>query len=299
MDSHMKADWAVCDLLLLCLCEFRRRRALLIGNNDYVHVGELRFCVKDAGDMTGVLVQMGFSCDVRPNLNSRNMHEEIRKFTDSLEDDDLAFFYFSGHGSQIDQRTYLLPVDIGTESDVQLEGYSLELLATTLGRREHIVSVLVVDCCRSAEPRAPLRPKVKPEPKAQLAATEASDTDMEDAASVASSASVQALTKSEYEEQCRDALTSTARSGPGEVMILFSSSPGQSSFEDPAARNGRFTSCLLRHLAQPGVDINTISENVNLAMYEALQLTCTPMTKQQPWRLSTSLRHKLVLMRHK
>ena len=115
---------------------------------------------------------------------------------------------------------------------------------------------------------------------------------MEDSASVASSSSVQLLTKPQFDSACRDAMNSAAHSGPGEVMVLFSSSRGQSSYEDPAACNGRFTSCLIRHLAQPGVTIDMIYKNANRDMYKALRLK--PTAKQQPWQVG-SLRHDLVL----
>jgi hypothetical protein len=63
----------------------------------------------------------------------------------------LAFLYFSGHGMQVNDANYLLPVDFGaaTESDVKYKAYPASRIQEKLESSGARLRVLVLDACRN------------------------------------------------------------------------------------------------------------------------------------------------------
>ena len=96
-----------------------QRVALVIGNAAY-KVGRLRNPVNDARAMTQALKKAGFDVDHRENLTHRQMFEATRDFGDRLKPGAVALFYYAGHGLQVRDRNYLIPV----EADLRQRGGS-------------------------------------------------------------------------------------------------------------------------------------------------------------------------------
>lgn len=88
-----------------------RKLGLVIGNEAY-RDQSLDNPVNDAKAIAGVLEgRLGFD-DVAVYTDLRTvkeMKEAVRSFSSGLGPNDLAFFYCSGHGIQVDRRNYLLP----------------------------------------------------------------------------------------------------------------------------------------------------------------------------------------------
>ncbi len=84
-----------------------KRRALLVGINEYPNLGQnLEGCVNDVFLMSALLQESGFDAeDIRIVLNDRATHAGVRLRLEWLLDDakagDIRFFYYSGHGAQI------------------------------------------------------------------------------------------------------------------------------------------------------------------------------------------------------
>ena len=101
--------------------------ALVIGNSDYP-VGELRNPVNDARLMSKALSSLGFQVTTEFDLTHRGMDESIMKFARGVPSGGLAFFFFAGHGIQVNGENYLIPIDanINDESAVKYKAGTAE-----------------------------------------------------------------------------------------------------------------------------------------------------------------------------
>lgn len=83
------------------------RKALLVGINNYPDPeNNLNGCHNDVFRMSEVLQEMGFAPDdIRVTLDERatadNIRSRMKWLLGDAEDDDVRFFYYSGHGAQI------------------------------------------------------------------------------------------------------------------------------------------------------------------------------------------------------
>lgn len=84
-----------------------RRKALLVGINDYPNVGDrLEGCVNDVFTMSSVLQECGFAAEsIRVCLDGRATAEGILQrlewLMDGAREEDELVFYYSGHGAQV------------------------------------------------------------------------------------------------------------------------------------------------------------------------------------------------------
>jgi len=62
----------------------------------------------------------------------------------------IGLFYFSGHGTQLAWRNYLLPVDaeIRKPDDIPARGVDLNALMQGLGRASSPMNIVILDACR-------------------------------------------------------------------------------------------------------------------------------------------------------
>lgn len=70
----------------------------------------------------------------------------MEEFVRSLQPNDIALFYFSGHGAYVNECTYLLPVD-WTYGDYST-ALSLDDIIRDLRSQRNVIHVLLLDCCR-------------------------------------------------------------------------------------------------------------------------------------------------------
>lgn len=129
-----------------------KRIALVIGNSDYTHVAKLRNPKNDAEDMAQLLRDLDFTVLEHTNLPLTEMTNAIRQFNRQVTDADIAIVYYSGHGMQVDNINYLIPVDAScqSKSDVKYETIEAELIMDILS--ENIasgLSILILDACRN------------------------------------------------------------------------------------------------------------------------------------------------------
>lgn len=133
----------------------RERLALVIGNEKYRH-SPLDFPVRDARSMRDVLQLHGFDVSYHENLSQNAMRDEVERFRRRLAPSkSIAFFYYAGHGQEIDGENYLVPIttaDLKSEEDIQLWGVKLSGIKSKLALPQNL-SVLVIDACRNNEMR--------------------------------------------------------------------------------------------------------------------------------------------------
>ncbi|MDR1565908.1 MAG: caspase family protein [Treponema sp.] len=130
-----------------------QRYALVIGNSNYARVEKLRTPANDAADIASVLGKLGYKVELKLNVGIDQMEQALIDFTDllSLDRDNEGFFWYAGHGVQVEGENYLLPVDIQAEriSQVRRAAYSLTELLKSLESARNKVNVVVLDACRN------------------------------------------------------------------------------------------------------------------------------------------------------
>lgn len=93
---------------------FGRYYALVIGNNDYQHLTDLRTAINDAEHIAGILgKRYGFETKILKNATRYDILSALNEYRDILSEDDNLLVYYAGHGEldRINQRGHWLPVD--------------------------------------------------------------------------------------------------------------------------------------------------------------------------------------------
>ena len=89
------------------------RVALVIGNGAYRYVDMLRNPDADARLMAATLRRLGFALvggGAQLDLDRAGMERAIGRFRTAIGPGVVAFFYYSGHGVQVEGANYLVPV---------------------------------------------------------------------------------------------------------------------------------------------------------------------------------------------
>jgi caspase domain-containing protein len=124
-----------------------RRLALVIGNNAYAET-PLRNAVPDATAIASALKDAGFAVTVLTDVTFPRFERAVLDFSSQLQPTDVALFYFSGHGVEVDKENYLIPVDFaGAEADVKYKAYSASRVYEHLARAR--VRFIILDACRN------------------------------------------------------------------------------------------------------------------------------------------------------
>jgi uncharacterized caspase-like protein len=196
-----------------------KRVAFVVGNGAYKNVAQLPNPPLDAKAMAGVLRNVGFEVVEGTNLTRDKMTEKLLDFGKRAQGADVAVFYYAGHGIAISGTNYLLPVDadIKSEMDVKLgAAINIDLtLDQTMGDAK--VKLVFLDACRDN----PFAAKIK-----------------------------QTATRSVAVGQG----LAEMKSGEG-TLIAFATGPGQTALDGTDGQNSPFTRALIKHIAEPGVEI--------------------------------------------
>jgi|GEM_PF-1294745 len=126
------------------------RKALIIGNAAY-DFAPLKNPINDAEDMSDALQSAGFAVTLVRNASRQQMNQAVRQFAAALTKEDIALFYFSGHGVQIDGRNYLVPlgVKLASQSDAKIQSVDLAHATESLTSSGAAASILIMDACRN------------------------------------------------------------------------------------------------------------------------------------------------------
>ena len=127
-----------------------RRKALVIGNNAYEHVARLDNAQTDALAIAEALQTMGFQVTLGRDLSERRMKELLRNFRQTVQGGDEVVVYFAGHGVQLANTNYLLPVDIRgqNEEEVKDESIPLQRVLDDMQERRAGFMLAIIDACR-------------------------------------------------------------------------------------------------------------------------------------------------------
>ena len=140
-----------CTVLGLCaLPAHAKRIALVVGNDNYLHVAKLQKAGNDAVAMATELRAAGFDVVLHKDLNYRAMVKAMESLYASITGGDEVVVFFAGHGVQIKNGSFLLPTDIEatSESEVEKTAYGLNDLMDHLGQAKATFSLVLLDACR-------------------------------------------------------------------------------------------------------------------------------------------------------
>eukprot|EP01024_Parvocaulis_polyphysoides_P031285 TRINITY_DN28339_c0_g1_i1.p2 TRINITY_DN28339_c0_g1~~TRINITY_DN28339_c0_g1_i1.p2 ORF type:complete len:193 (-),score=12.51 TRINITY_DN28339_c0_g1_i1:4-513(-) len=128
-----------------------RRLALIIGNDAYQHIAQLQQSENDGHLMNTTLTNLGFQTQVHFNLKNEDMKSAIYDFGENLRDNDLVFFYYSGHGGQKGLDNFIFGVDSKDEIDSKDEECGVSLTKAIIQNAFHkcyCTCIIVLDACR-------------------------------------------------------------------------------------------------------------------------------------------------------
>jgi uncharacterized caspase-like protein len=130
-----------------------KRVALVIGNDEYESLPDLKKAVNDAHAVGTALTKLGFEVLTLENTSRREMNTKLVEFTSKIGPGDTGFFFFAGHGVQLRGTNYLLPIDTpeaeeGQEGLISGEGIAADTVLQEIQSRGAKVAMLVLDACR-------------------------------------------------------------------------------------------------------------------------------------------------------
>lgn len=227
-----------------------RRVALVIGNDLYDHAPALGNARADAEALADRLEGLGFELFLGGDLDRGGMETLLRGFARAAQGAELALAFYAGHGLQVEEENWLLPVDARLESllDLEYEAVPLALLLRALQGAE--TRLLLLDACRD-------------NPLAEEMALPAGSGGL------------------------RRGLARVERAEHG-TLIAFATSPGAVAADGPAegAAEGTgghspFAAALLRHLDEPGLELRELLTRVRREVRRATG------GRQTPWEHSS------------
>ena len=192
--------------------------ALVIGNGAYQNTAKLPNPARDANAVAQMFKNAGFEVvEAKTDLGIQDFKRVIRDFTQQTKNADIAVVFYAGHGIEIGGQNYLIPVDAKLRSD-----YDAEDEALTLDRVVRSVEsarrfrLVILDACRD-------NPFLK---------------------GMTRTASTRSITNG----------LGKVEPTIGDTLIAYAAKGG-SVAEDGEGQHSPFTTALLKHLAEPGLDV--------------------------------------------
>jgi hypothetical protein len=131
-----------------------RRIALVIGNSDYVQTDTLPRLANpanDAEDMARTLRGLGFEVIERKNQTLEAMSQSIAEFGSRIGGSEAALFYYAGHGVQVKNQNFLMPVNAKIDSDASIayQGIDLNRVLDEMDNAKSAANIVILDACRN------------------------------------------------------------------------------------------------------------------------------------------------------
>jgi hypothetical protein len=126
------------------------RKALVIGNDTYKSITKLLNAREDAKAIAANLTAVGYKVTLQLDLNEKEMKAALRTFSSQVQGGDEVLFFFAGHGVQLGSTNYLLPTDIGGESEAQVkdEAIQLQRVLDDMTEKKAKFTLAMIDACR-------------------------------------------------------------------------------------------------------------------------------------------------------
>lgn len=128
------------------------RYALVFGNGKYTKMPALTNPVNDAGDVAGMLANLGFKVRLETNATLSRMEGAVREFSKEAKDAKASttLFFYVGHGVQYEGVNYLFPIDADIQRDYELrsKALSMDMVSSALEDTKSGFNLVVLDACR-------------------------------------------------------------------------------------------------------------------------------------------------------
>ena len=126
-----------------------QRVALVIGNSAYEHVPTLTNPVNDATDIGTAFERLGFDVTRIENVGQQKFRRALQEFGRAAAVSEVAVIFYAGHGIEVDQRNYLIPVDarLASDQDVEFETVGLDLVMRAVDGASEL-RLVILDSCR-------------------------------------------------------------------------------------------------------------------------------------------------------
>lgn len=203
------------------------RVALVVGNGKYRTVPELANPANDARDVSAALRALGFRVIEGYDLDSAGMRARIGEFGAAMAGASTTLFFYAGHGVQVADKNYLIPVDARLErpSALNTEAIAVDTILSDM-ETEKRINLVFLDACRD-------------NPLSRSLANAFGG-------GARSAAVGQGLAQ--------------LNAGIG-TLITFATSPNRTAL-DGTGRNSPFTAALLKHIHTPNLEVRTLLTRV-------------------------------------
>jgi hypothetical protein len=195
-----------------------RRVALVIGNSIYKNASSLPNTINDSTAIAALFKSVGFEVVIsRADLGVVDFKRAVREFLLTAENADIAVVYYAGHGVEIGGTNYLVPVDakLGRDYDVEDEAVALDRIIWALQSVKRL-RLILLDACRDNPFPGKLRSAgIRSTMKGGLAKIEDVSAD---------------------------------------TLVAYAAKAGSVSYDGDGG-NSPYATALIKHLAEPGLDI--------------------------------------------
>lgn len=129
---------------------FANRKALVIGNDGYKFVSKLLNAKEDANAIAENLTKVGYKVTLKLDQSEKEMKASLRNFKALVEAGDEVAFFYAGHGVQLANTNYLLPIDVAGEGEEQIkdEAISLQRILDDMSDKKVKFTLAMIDACR-------------------------------------------------------------------------------------------------------------------------------------------------------
>jgi hypothetical protein len=202
----------------LVTTNFKKKMALIIGNQSYQFTTPLRNPKNDARSMAQVLRACGFEVIEVIDGNAAQMKAAIRDFGSRIVGLDVALFYYSGHGMQVDNFNYIIPIDfrLQSKSDVKEDCPNINWVLNRMENAATKLNIVILDACRN-----------NPFDRGSFG-----------------------------EDDQNEGLASITP--PDNTVISFATDPGSVASDGVAGTNGLYTGSLIKFIASPNMQIENV-----------------------------------------
>nr|WP_294907998.1 caspase family protein [uncultured Lacibacter sp.] len=197
---------------------YSKKLALIIGMERYQYITALRNPRNDARSMSKVLRENGFEVIEVIDGGKEQLKNAIKEFGYKLASYQVGLFYYSGHGIQIDDQNYVIPVDanIRSKTDVKDECPSVSWVLRRMEDANTKLNIVILDACRN-----------NPFQRSAFG--------------------------SENSEGGLAAILP-----PDNTIISFATDPGSVASDGVAGTNGLYTGSLVKYIAMPNLQIENV-----------------------------------------
>ena len=207
-----------------------QRVALVIGNASYQHVPVLANPLNDAADIGATLGRLGFTVTIVENAGRAELWKGLQEFALAASASEMAVVFYAGHGIEVDKRNFLVPVDARLKSDADIEFETVPLeLVSRAVERARGFRLIILDACRD-------------------------------------NPFTVAMQRAGATRSIGRGLAPVEPSGG--TLVAYAAKEGTVA-ADGMGRNSPYTSALLAHLEEPGLEVNLLFRQVRDAVVAA------------------------------